>query len=158
MKYRSFVFPLLFIILLLPVIVSSQEITGVKTEGECKEFTVTINASGIGESCWDVKLDVPGKVYDAGEKKWKSGFYYINRLLCYPDTQITIDVRIDTGVTPVQAVAKLRQGSKIIEKDFTIFQNCPQSLPDELSIIVAFIIILVFGWSLAWWWKQKQET
>ena len=146
----------IFFMLLIPIFVQSQGITEVKTDGTCKEFTVTITAKDLGTSCWDVKLDFPGSVYNEKEMKWKSSFFFLEKAICYPDISTSIKIKPETSEPVIQAAAKLRQNTKIIEKDFTIYQNCPQPLSDLWTILVAIIIIQIFGWSLAWWWKRKK--
>jgi len=145
----------IFFMLIIPIFAKSQEILGIETAGTCKDFAVTITAKDLGAACWDVKLDVPGRVYNEREDKWKSSFFYNEKALCYPDTAAVIVIKLETSEPVIEATAKLRQNSKIIEHDFTISQSCPQPLPDYWTLLVAIIIILIFGWPLAWWWKRK---
>lgn len=143
----------LLFLMMIPIFAKSQEITGVSAAGTCMDFVVSVSAEGLGESCWDVKLDLPGKVNDGGS--WRSSFYFMEKAICWPDEKAEIVIRIDSIEPVIEATAKLRQGSRIIERDFTISQTCPQPLPDYWVILVSFVIILIFGWSLAWWWKRK---
>lgn len=143
----------LFFLMMIPMFAKSQEITGVSPAGTCMDFVVTVAAEDLGESCWDVKLDVPGNIDDGGT--WRSSFYYIEKAICWPDEKAEISIRLDSIEPVIEATAKLRQGSRVIERDFTIRQSCPQPLPDYWVILVSFVIILIFGWSLAWWWKRK---
>jgi hypothetical protein len=143
----------LLFLCIIPIFVLSQEIAGIVASGECRDFTVTVLGDDIGESCWDVKLDVPGSVKDGDS--WRSSFYYIDKAICWPDDRADITIKLDSADPVIQATAKMRQGSVVIEKDFSILQSCPQPLPDQWVLIVAFAVILVFGWSLAWWWKRK---
>ncbi|MBN2331281.1 MAG: hypothetical protein JXC85_05700 [Candidatus Aenigmarchaeota archaeon] len=138
---------------IIPIFGRSQEITGVSVNGTCRDFVISVSAEGLGESCWDVKLDVPGNVDDGGT--WRSSFYYIDKAICWPDDEAQLTVRLESSEPVIEATAKLRQGSKVIERDFTISQSCNQPLPDNWVILVVFVVILVFGWSLAWWWKRK---
>ena len=112
-----------------------------------------VAAEDLGESCWDVKLDVPGKLNDNGA--WRSSFYYMEKAICWPDEKADISIRLGSIEPVIEVTAKLRQGSRVIEREFTIRQSCPQPLPDYWVILVAIVIILIFGWSLAWWWKRK---
>jgi hypothetical protein len=150
---------LLSFTLIIPIFAKSQEtarITEVKADGTCQDFTVTITGEGLGESCWDVKLDIPGRLYYESEGKWKSSFFYKENAICYPDTHASIGVQLEVTEPLIQATAKLRQGSRTIVHDFTINQSCPRPLPDYWTLLVGMIIILTFGWSLAWWWKRNK--
>ncbi len=137
----------------IPLPVNSQEITGISANGTCRDFTVTVKAADLGESCWDVKLDVPGDVITEG--KARSSFYYVEKAICYPDDSAEMIVRLETSEPEIDATAKLRQGSRVLERDFRITQSCPQPLPDQWVLLVAFVIVLIFGWTLTWWWKRK---
>ena len=145
---------IIFLMLIIPSFAGSQEILGVETEGTCKEFRVTVTGNELGESCWDVKLDLPGDVYDERAGDWKSAFFYIEKAICFPDESILVNIKLESSEPETEATAKLRQGSKVIEKDFTLRQSCPQPLSDFWVLIVAVVIILIFGWGLAWWWKK----
>ena len=148
---------LIFLMLVIPSFAKSQEILGVETEGTCKEFGITVTGGELGESCWDVKLDVPGEVYDERAGKWKSAFFYIGKAICHPDAAAVISTKLETTEPVIEATAKLRQGSKVIEKDFTIRQACSQPLSDFWVLLIAVAIILIFGWGLAWWWKGNSK-
>ncbi len=149
-----FIVILLIFIVIMPMVGQSQEIYEVSAEGTCKEFRTTISARDLGPGCWDVKLEVPGKVYDGLAKEWKSSFYYIQNAVCDPETGVTVDIKLDTAETEILAAAKLRQNSRVIEKEFTIRQSCPQPLSGYWTITVAVIIILIFGYTLTWWSRQ----
>ncbi len=138
---------------MIPMCVKSQQMSGVSASGTCTDFVVTVTAGDIGESCWDLKLDVPGKVNSAGT--WRSSYYYIEKAICWPHEKVNISIRLESSEPVIEATAKMRQGSVVLERDFTIIQSCPEPLPDYWVILVSVIIILVFGWSLAWWWKRK---
>ncbi len=148
---------MLAVILMLSAAADAQEIDSVETEGNCTDFTVTVIAANLTEGCWDVKLDVPGQIET--EDGWKSTFYYKSQALCYPDTNsVTVNLQLESRNPVARCTAKLRLDSKVIEKDFEIQQSCPpppESLPDNLILIIVFGIILIFGWLITWWWKGK---
>jgi hypothetical protein len=139
---------------LFPIISSSQQITEIRSEGSCEDFRITITAEDLGQGCWDAKLDVPGRVYDSGDKTWKSSFYYIEKAMCYPATEASIPIKLDREDVYLQGKARLRSGGRTIEKDFELRQQCPQPLPDYWVILIAAMVILIFGYALVWWWKQ----
>jgi hypothetical protein len=149
----SIIVAVFFFLLIIPMFAQSQEFTSVSATGTCRDFVVSVAGADLGESCWDVKLDVPGQVRDGDS--WRSSFYFIDKAICWPEEKADISLRLDSSEPVIEATAKLRQGSRIVERDFTIRQSCPQPLPDYWVILVALVIILVFGWSLAWWWKNK---
>jgi hypothetical protein len=150
----ALVFAMILFLMVAPMLAGSQEIASVTAEGRCMDFEVSISASGLGPGCWDVKLDVPGKVFDPVSEEWKSSFFYLENYVCYPDTAAVVKVTLDTPATPIASSVKLRQNNTVIEKDFTIVQECPRPLPDVWFILAVILIILLFGYSLTWWWRQ----
>jgi len=138
----------------------SQEMTSIQAQGNCRDFSITVTAEGITEGCWDVKLDVPGQIKDKNGN-WKSTFFYVDRVICAPETGAVLDVRLEGTQSSVEGTAKLRQGSKIVEMPFTIVQACPEppaSLEGFWVLFAAFAIIVIFGWIIAWWWKQGKKS
>lgn len=148
---------LIFFMLIIPIFANAQEITLVETQGTCREFTIIVTGKELGESCWDVKLDIPGEVLDARSGEWKSGFFYVEKAICHPDAAATMSAKLDTSEPVIEAKAKLRQGSRVVEKDFTIRQSCQQPMSDSWVLLVSVVIILIFGWGLAWWWKGAKK-
>lgn len=156
----KYIFPIIlavFLLLLVPFVgVSSHdvEIKDIEMSGSCKDFTITVATQGIGEEYWDLKLDFPGEVYDFTKKKWVSSFYYIEKALYSHNSVVQVQAKLANSDNRIAATAKLRNGNRIIEKDFFIIQSCPQPLPGEWAVIIAILIILIFGYGLTWWWKQ----
>lgn len=153
------------ILLLMPLQASAQEITGVDAVGTCTDFEVTVTAANLTDGCWDVKLDIPGRIDmsdGAGEGDWKSTFYYKDQAMCHPDTDSAVlSLKLDSKEGLVRGTAKIMLNSKVREKDFAITQSCPpepQPLSGEWALFVAFVVILVFGWALTWWWKQGHKN
>jgi hypothetical protein len=143
---------------------SAQQVTEVAVRGECGEFMISIMASGLynqgieGNGCWDAKLDLPGQIFNpsAGQSgDWRSSFYYIDDALCPPEDKVVITIRPNSISPTIEGTAKLRQGNTIIERQFTISQDCPQPLGWEWVILTALIIVLFFGYLLAWWMRRK---
>ena len=149
---------LLLLFLLLAPAAGSSSITEVSSEGSCHDFSITVSGEELGEGCWDVKIDVPGNVYNPYEKRWKSSFFYVERSICSPDTSGTYSVKLHTSEPFVQATAKLRQNSRVLEKGFTIVQECPASPPEYWILLAAVFVIIVFCWGLTYWWKGKQPS
>jgi len=150
----ALIFAMILFLMAVPILVGSQEIASVTAEGSCREFELRIAASGLGSGCWDVKLDVPGKVFDPVSEEWKSSFFYLENYVCYPDNAGVVKVALETSATTIQSSVKLRQNNTVIEKDFTIVQRCPQPLPDVWFILAVIVIILLFGYTLTWWWRH----
>ena len=151
------IFTLLFLLLVFPIAGNSQEITDIRAEGVCRDFTVTVSAAGLADGCWDVKLDVPGRI-QSRDTEWKSAFFYVDDAMCTPETRVTLRIKLDTSETPLRAAARLRLNSTVLEREFTISQNCPEPLSDLWVIIVALLIILIFGYTLTWWWRQGSHV
>ena len=141
------------ILTMVPMSTVGQEIAQIRTQGTCIDHVVTVKGEGLGNSCWDVKIDIPGRIGSGGS--FRSSFYYIEKAICWPEDEAEFSVKLDSREPVIDGAVKLRQGNDIIEKDFSILQSCPQPLPDYWVIIIAFAVVLVFGWSLAWWWKRK---
>lgn len=138
--------------LLLPPLIQAQEITGITVQGGCRNFTAAITASGL-EGCWDVKIDAPCRIQKP-DLEWQSCFYYLQEALCSPDNRTMVRIELeDSGAVnaTVQAILRLRQNNTIIEKNFTIQQDCPKGLGVEWGILVSVVLILVFGYALVWW-------
>ena len=57
--------------------------------------------------------------------------------------------------TSAVGTVKLRQGNTVIERPFTMEQDCPQPLGWEWVIIAAAAFIVFFGYLLVWWFRQK---
>jgi len=131
---------------------AAQEITGVTVEGNCGEFAVTVRAAALGDGCWDAKIDAPGTVLHEDEDLWRSSFFYVDKAICPPSGQTTLRFRPDSKAGNVTATARLR-GAEVLARDFTITQGCPKPVPDVWPVLVAAIVILIFGYSLVWWWK-----
>ncbi len=131
---------------------AAQEITGVTVEGSCAEFSVTVTGTALGEGCWDAKIEAPGTVWHEDEEAWRSSFFYLEKAVCPPSNQVTLRFRPDSKAGSMTTTARLR-GTKILERDFSIVQDCPEPVPDVWPVLVAAIVILIFGYSLAWWWK-----
>ena len=139
-------------LLILPLI-QAQEITGITVEGGCRNFTAEITASGL-EGCWDIKIDAPCRIQKP-DLEWQSCFYYLQEALCSPDNRTMVRIELeDSSTAIVNATAKLRQNSTIIEKAFTIQpQDCPKGLGEEWGILAAVVLILAFACALVWWRK-----
>ena len=149
---------IMFMTLLVPMDAYAQEITSVTADGTCGEIAVTVAAANLTEGCWDVKLDLPGRI-ETPDGEWQSAFYYRKSALCWPEnSSATLNIRPDSREAVVRGTAKLRLGSKIIEKDFELQQSCPPSpepLPDFLILVIVFGIVLIFGWLITWWRKEQ---
>jgi len=156
---------LIVFVLVIGVPANGQEISGVSYSGTCGDFRVMISASGLfdlsnessaqNEECWDVKVEVPGRFFDVVLNDWRSTHYYMNDVMCYPEPEISVLIRLSTIEPVVDGIAKLRQGNTIIEKAFNIEQECPQPLGWEWVLIIAVIVIVFFGYLLVWWWRRK---
>jgi hypothetical protein len=164
MKSVHFFILLIAFLLAMPACSSGQEITDVAYAGQCGDFSVTVSAEGlyninnISDECWDVKLDVPGRVFDgsAGEAgEWNSAFYYVNDVFCPPDRTVSLRLRPSSIAPVVEGTVKLRQDNKVIEKPFTIEQDCPQPLGWEWVLIAGAAFIVFFGYLLVWWVRRK---
>ena len=127
----------------------------ITAEGICREFAIGIATSGLEPGCWDVKIEIPGDIYHENLGKWRSSFYYVEKALCSPENEFSARARLDTDADLVDATVKLRMGTEVLEKDFSIMQGCPEPLPEYWSLLIAFVVILIFGYSLTWWWKRK---
>ena len=147
----------LLILILAPVLASPPEITRISAEGICRDFAVDVELSGIESGCCDVKLEFPGNVYQPSDDSWKSSFFYVNDAICYPETLGRFEISVDSPDQEIKATARIRQGSSVTEKDFVIRQICPEPLPEYWIIITAVIVILVFGYSITWWWKREKQ-
>jgi len=130
------------------------EITDITVTGTCREYSVTVTATGLGQGCWDVKLEIPGTVFDYEKDEWRSSYYFVDGALCGPDASRSFAISLDSSMSIVQAKARIRSGSREKEKPFTISQSCPAPAPPYIAILAAIIVILIFGYALAWWWKQ----
>ena len=147
------------LMIFIPVLASSQEIAGVFPEGVCGDFALTVTTANITEGCWDVKIDVPGRI-QRGNGDWTSTFYYVDQAICYPGDQVTLKIDLESTDPLVRGTAKIRHGNKIIEKDFTIRQSCPpppEPIPDMMVIIITLGVVILFSWLITWWWKQGKH-
>lgn len=141
------------VLLLSALSIRAQEITSVDAQGTCRDFTITVSTANLS-GCWDLKIDAPCEIQDSN-MNWQSCFFYLNNNLCSPESLASAKIILDSSQPEVQATAKIRQNNTVIEKPFTISQDCPQDLSGIWTILVAVIIILVFGFGIAWWWKGK---
>ncbi len=152
---RRAAFVLILLMLATIPTASSQSIPGISFDGKCRDYTLTIATESL-EGCWDVKVDVPGQVFNPIDSSWGSSFYYVKDLICPPETTAELDIVLDTYDAEVNGTVKLRQGSSIFERDFTIKQQCPPLPGPEWTILVAVIVILIFGYFMVWWWRDRK--
>jgi hypothetical protein len=125
----------------------AAEIGNVRYSGTCRDFVVDVRAANL-TGCWDFKLDLPGELMTAGG--WKSTFYYLDNAICEPYNSAVVSVRLDTSERTVNGTAKLRQNSTIIQKSFTVLQDCPQPPGPEVTVlgVVVIGIAVVLGYVL----------
>lgn len=154
---------ILFSFTLLPF-ATAQEIIEIAVRGQCGEFMVSVMASGLydenmdNNECWDAKLDIPGRIFDhsAGDSgEWMSSFYYIDDALCPPEQEVVITLKPSSIAPTIEGTAKLRQGNNLIEKPFTIEQDCPQPLGWEWVLLAAIMVVVFFGYLIVWWMRHK---
>ena len=143
----------LFALAVVPPVIAAQ-ITDVSYSGTCRNFVFNVSAANLS-GCWDVKLDLPADVRDPVSGDWKSAFYYLDGLFCGPENSAVLDVRMDTGNETLVGTVKLRQNQTVVERGFVLSQDCPQPISDTYVILAACIVVLVFAYTLAWWWKRQ---
>lgn len=117
----------------------------VEASGICRDFDVTITTNLSG--CYDVKIDADGRIMHGDE--WKSTFFYIDNALC-GSAKFKIHLDSDKNVT---AVAKLRQNETVIQQQFDIIQNCPDTTEEFFAAITAIISLLLI--LIIWYTKRK---
>ncbi len=149
----------LFLGVFISVSAESTEITLVEASGTCMDFTVTVHAANL-TGCWDIKVDVPGRIRE-GAGQWKSTFFYNENAICEPESQVSADIIIESMEDVVEGTVKLRQGNTIIESPVVINQACPEPSAGVEGFWIpfaAFAVVLIFGWGLAWWWKRDSDS
>jgi len=125
--------------------------------GTCGEFVITVPLLEL-EGCWDVKIDVPGQVFDgsAGDSgEWRSTFFYVEDALCQPDSYARFRVSMESIKPTVHGTIKLRQNNTVVERPFSVQQDCPQPLGWEWVLLAAAAFIIFFGYLLLWWTRKK---
>ena len=137
----------------------NTEITSVEASGTCMDFTVTVHAENL-TGCWDIKVNVPGRIRE-GTGQWKSTFFYIENALCEPESEASVDIIIESTDDVVEGVVKLRQDNAIIDSPIIINQACPdpsEGVEGFWIPFAAFAVVLIFGWGLVWWWKREPDS
>ena len=138
-------------ILLLPLFLSSvvvAEKLDMDIQGTCKEFDITLIASGFEEGCYDVKIDVTspmgrGEIYDEREG-WKSTYYFINEALCIDgDGNETFQIRSRTSDN-LNVLAKIRLDNDIWESRYReIDQTCVRQEDMFIAFLIAMVVVLI---------------
>lgn len=145
----------LFLAVFMTASAESSGITRVEASGTCMDYTVTVHTENL-TGCWDLKVDVTGRIKESSGK-WKSTFFYNNRALCEPDESVSAEIIAESTEDVVEGTVKLRQGNSVLEFPLTIRQNCPEPIVGVSGFWVpfaAFAVVILFGWGLVWWWKK----
>jgi len=131
-------------------LVAGQNVS-LEIQGQCMGYNVTVKTQGLGEGCYDVKIDVTtpagrvGEIFDP-RQGWKSSFFFVNEGLCIGG-QNTSTFQVRAGTTQdLNFAGSLRFGSKTWDTGFyEIKQNCPITAGQDYQAfwIAALLAILV---------------
>lgn len=169
MKKIIFVFSL---ILVMSSITLAQELTSIQDirleiNGICKEYNVTLTATGIDEACYDVKIDltspdgIAGSIFDPREG-WKSSFYYIGSAFCTNETiSKTFKMRTDSASDILNFQAKFRFGSSDVWSSgyYEFRQSCPaeQTYDTSKLVLAALVVILILLMAVTFYVKPVKR-
>jgi hypothetical protein len=155
----------LVVALLLPTFVQAQQITSVAVSGTCGRFTVNVTADNLSGRCWDLKIDVPGQVLQPQTGDWKSSVYYVENALCPYKSggsagEKSLEIRPDSKQDSIAGKAKIRDENKVVEREFTIEQDCPagekgNELPVVWVLLITVFVVIGLFWAVGVWWKGK---
>lgn len=156
MKYKLIVTLLVFY-LFVPV-VNGQQVT-LETEGECREYDVTVLAEDFEPGMYDVKVEVysdgerVGEIYDPIEG-WQSTMYYLEGAIQVEETNnrttgnATVEVMTEIRDN-ITMFARLRHGDETWDsEDKEIVQDCPDLEPVEPTIFFAVALLALILISL----------
>ena len=145
----------LLTLLLLAPLASAQEVT-FQTEGECKEFNVTVTATNFEPGNYDVKVDVHdngqrvGEIYDP-VGGWQSTMYYVNGALQVEERNnethgnTTVEVFAETRDN-ITMFARIRQNQRTWDsEERQITQDCPkpEPIPEDLFFLASLTALLL---------------
>ena len=122
----------------------------VDVSGTCTDFDVTISADVNG--CYDVKIDTDAEVLHS-DGYWRSSFFYVKDALCSSDNYTTLKIRMNTHDN-VTAIAKLRQNTTMLAKEFLINQNCPLFVSNEEMFFILILVIITAVSGIFWYEKM----
>jgi len=135
----------------------AQNIT-LQITGTCKEYNVTITATGFEEACYDVKIEAvstkaSSSIYDPREG-WKSSFYYIDEALC--NNTGSFQIRADDSET-LHFLAKLRLDNNVWQSSYyEVQQSCPET--DELFIFAVVLVVILILLVLVTFYVKGSDT